>query len=539
MGLSTKPKPNTAATKTATKTAAKKPTPRVRTLANDLAALQTGVISPDNLPTAAGMMPEATATQSGGLNITKPAVDTNEWVKNRTSFAEDVPKRDWKRDIADVAPYLSNFANAFRRAPQPATPKSFNPVKFSKVNFDADKAEVDRSVAGMNQGVRFMPENQAAAVRTANLTQGIRAKNQINQAEANANAQITNTGNMANSQIDMQNVNNQNQYADAQVNRQMVNTSMQSANLANAADKFVASSNQRDLMKLEGTKYGILSKVYANSGVLDRMTADMGIDPRTNTPIMKKRAGGMYKVFGKGGTIDPRPGLTRGLIPTPQYRMSSARTPTASDSILYKQNFEKMLRNDPEAVKNNEVLTRTPWVGGLKDPDLFAYGLNQINAYDDALNPRGLMTDAQVNAELSRPLVLPKDVKKKAFGGLLEEPRPGVVGAPTNVYSRATNRHTSMGGHAYAQTMEADRTGDAMIQSAQGTSYGNAQLNIAPRAAQTSEAARSGDYFVPPAANHQYVTLKNMQRPVADQTLDKYIANTKKFKMGGKLRKLY
>jgi hypothetical protein len=369
------------------------------------------------IPTAKGLMPEVNPGGPGHRISTKAPDLKPTWMNDR-EYATDT-KPDWQRDLADVAPYVSNFANAFRRAPEPAVPKTFNPVRFQKVNFAADMAEADRTVAGLNQGLNGLSENAATAARTANLVQGQRVKNQISQEEANQNAQISNREALVNNQVDMQNVNNQNQYQDMRVNKKMVDTTMQSANLANAADKFVASSNQRDLMQLEGTKFDILSKVYRDSGVLDRLTDDMDRDKRTNTPMYKKSAGGMYKVF--------------------------------------------------------------------------------------------------------------------AHGGLIDEPKP--VG-PSNVYSRATNKYSNSAGHAYSQSLEADRARDALVLSPQGTQMAATQLNIAPQQAQTSEALRSGDYFAPPAANFQHVTMR--QRPVAaPRPVDTYLANVKRFKTGGRLLKVY
>jgi hypothetical protein len=212
---------------------------------------------------------------------------------------------DWKGAVDSVAPFVSNIANSFRRPPMPGKYKTLSPVRMGRVNMNADRVEVARAVAGANQGTRALPENEAAALRTANLIQGIRGNNQITQAENNTNVGIANQEAMANAQIDVQNTGMYNQYQDTLVNRNMVQQTAQSANLANAADKYIGIQNERAQRELDMQKFGVLSQMYKPSGVLDRLLQG------TDTPYTKQKMGGtirygkMKRVYSGGGELTP------------------------------------------------------------------------------------------------------------------------------------------------------------------------------------------------------------------------------------------
>jgi len=229
----------------------------------------------------------------------------------------------WQDQVArgaeDLAPFISNIANTFRRPPQPAVPKSLDPVRLQRVNFSGDLAEVDRTIAGQNQGLDYLPENQATAVRTANMVQGIRGRNQITQAEANQNAQIGNQESMANLGVNQANVAGYNQWQDDRTNMAMAQQAQQSANLANAADKYVGIRTENRKQDLDLDRYAIMEGLYRDSGVLKRFMDNQNLDPETGLPTYRKhrfggtlkyRAGGMMKVYGNGGYLDP-PGTRR------------------------------------------------------------------------------------------------------------------------------------------------------------------------------------------------------------------------------------
>ncbi len=200
--------------------------------------------------------------------------------------------------VESIAPYASNIINSFRRAPRPTVPRPYQYNRLTPVSYGASRAEAERAVYGANQGLNALGENAATAVRTANLTQGIRSVNQINEAEANENAQISNRVGVVNTQIANSNIDNLNRFDDMNVNAQMIDVQQQSANMANAADKYIAIRNQQRLADLEGQKFQVLSKLYEDSGVLRRLVGDSETDPRTGIPRMSPKtysAGGMLR----------------------------------------------------------------------------------------------------------------------------------------------------------------------------------------------------------------------------------------------------
>lgn len=290
---------------------------------------------------------DADQARTAGLNIPTTLATPNfsNAFKPPAGPAAAAQEPSWQSQVSagldNVVPYVSNIANSFRRPPSPAVPRGYDPVHLQRVNYGADRAEIDRTIAGQNQGLGALGENQATAVRTANLVQGIRGKNQVSQAEANQNAQISNQEIGMNSQIARGNIDNMNQYEDQRVNMRMAQQGQQSANLANAADKYVGMRNQQAMRNVERDKFNILSKVYANSGVVDRTnlvynekTGQMEPRKLSKGGDLKYRAGGklgykaggMMKVYAYGGMPDPDP--TKPVIPVnmndPMARINAA-----------------------------------------------------------------------------------------------------------------------------------------------------------------------------------------------------------------------
>ncbi len=252
------------------------------------------VTGPDMLYTSPGTYPRIQAGMS--------PVEAEEALR-RLRFERGL--KNGVSQLENIAPYASNIINSFRRAPRPTVPRPYQYNRLTPVSYGASRAEAERAVYGANQGLNALGENAATAVRTANLTQGIRSVNQINEAEANENAQISNRVGVLNTQIANSNVDNLNRFDDMNVNAQMIDVQQQSANMANAADKYIAIRNQQRLADLEGQKFQVLSKIYEESGVLDRVIGDNPLDPRTQIPRMSPKA-----KLGAGGMlrrIDPGP----------------------------------------------------------------------------------------------------------------------------------------------------------------------------------------------------------------------------------------
>jgi len=151
-------------------------------------------------------------------------------------------------------------------------PNLISPVSLRKPTNGVELREIDRSVNSLNTNAdQSLDQNTAAAVKSANLIQGLRAKGASNERTANQGIQVDNQAATINSQINMANMHKLDQYNDDKVNMQIAKTREASENVSNAADKFVQIGARKDAMDLDRQKFGILSKVYANSGVTDRL----------------------------------------------------------------------------------------------------------------------------------------------------------------------------------------------------------------------------------------------------------------------------
>jgi len=98
----------------------------------------------------------------------------------------------------------------------------------------------------------------------------------------------------------------------------------------------------------------------------------------------------------QGGTINYWNRLNSlNVKPTPNYNFSSFMgTPTNTDSLTYKNNFNLLLANDPTALYTRSIYEKygiplTGKNGSLGDKDIIDYDLNRQNAYEDALKQQG------------------------------------------------------------------------------------------------------------------------------------------------------
>ena len=205
-----------------------------------------------------------------------------------------------------VVPYVSNLVNSFRKTPRPHVPIMQNAVGSVKLNFDDQRVEADRSVRGANRSADMMlDENTAGSLKAANLASGIRAKNSIATSEANANAQLAMQTNQMNTGIEANNLARMDRYNDDAVGAQIADQRERSANLSNAADKFVMQQNEKAKAKLDLDKLNVYKELWKNSGVYDRLLTEMekqGItDPTGAKAFSGKAYGGRIAVFKNGG----------------------------------------------------------------------------------------------------------------------------------------------------------------------------------------------------------------------------------------------
>lgn len=176
-----------------------------------------------------------------------------------------------KSNLADFVPYVSNLVNAFRKPAKPMPPKLIDPVSGTRISMDDARRQVADQTQGANLATRDLDAQTGAAIRVGNMGNKFRALSDINSREAQMNAQLSNQTKYINANIASQNAAATNAYQDDIVNAQVAQTREQSANLANAADKFIAQQAVKDQIKLEKDKAIIMSKAY-NKGVYDRLT---------------------------------------------------------------------------------------------------------------------------------------------------------------------------------------------------------------------------------------------------------------------------
>ena len=172
---------------------------------------------------------------------------------------------------SDIMPYVSNFINSTRRVPLPQQPDTVSPISPAHVYYTAENAEADRQTRGANRSAdRMLDENTAGAVRAGNLAQQIRAKNSINENEANTNSQLKMEADRTNAGIDAQNVAIRNGYKNAQTEAQIAQQRAESQNIANAADKYIGQQNVKSAQQLDMAKWDTMKTLYRRSGVADR-----------------------------------------------------------------------------------------------------------------------------------------------------------------------------------------------------------------------------------------------------------------------------
>lgn len=184
-----------------------------------------------------------------------------------------------------LAPYASNIANAFRNPPMPHQPDLVNPVVLSKINLSNAKNSILRQTHTADmQANKYLDPQSAAAVRVANLSKGIEGTSQVAEQEAFLNSRQTAEQAGMNLNVNAMNVGATNRYRDSLTERNVALQREQSQNLSNAADKYIGINNEKAKADLDLKKIGVLSQMWQNSGVYDRMLKklkDRGIDDPT------------------------------------------------------------------------------------------------------------------------------------------------------------------------------------------------------------------------------------------------------------------
>lgn len=207
-----------------------------------------------------------------------------------------------------AAPFISNIVNSFRKPPMPRQGKSYNYTPLTKVNLSDERNQISSIYqAGNRAADRNVDGNTAEAIKAFNRGEEISKLSAVNEREANLNTQISNTQAQMDAQVSAANTGLVNKFQDETVERQVVNQREQSANWANAGDKFMMIQNEKSKEATELGKARVLRSAYDKSGVLKRDNA-MGQKWKTSgipdpfgedykwldeVPVKKSAMGGM------------------------------------------------------------------------------------------------------------------------------------------------------------------------------------------------------------------------------------------------------
>lgn len=155
-----------------------------------------------------------------------------------------------------VLPFVSNIANSFRKLPAPPEPNLDSTVNPNYVDYSNQRAEVTRTVRGANKTAdqQLASSTASQGAKAANLVQGMREMNRINESENNTNVQIANRTNEVNANIKANN-NSKLDYRNAQeASRQLRQQELASENLADVTNKIQLSQRDKKLQDMEDDK---------------------------------------------------------------------------------------------------------------------------------------------------------------------------------------------------------------------------------------------------------------------------------------------
>ena len=163
-------------------------------------------------------------------------------------------------NFTSIAPYISNLYNATVKPGKVPMPIMNNAPKYDLVNYDSDRNAVskDYRASMQNADLTLDPQSSVAAKMMAKAAK-FQQLSAINQAERNANTDIRNKQTEANVATAASNNAKLDLYRQQNLERDNWIKSFKSANLANAADRFVQMKNVQDQNDLEREKFGYLT----------------------------------------------------------------------------------------------------------------------------------------------------------------------------------------------------------------------------------------------------------------------------------------
>lgn len=298
-----------------------KPVPKIKfTRENILGTLGVGDLTYQTQDRMKASIARRTAFGNVGA---KTSASGSKGVSGTGSSPLSKKKINWKGALDETKPYLSNIVNSFSSVPKPSVPGLTNMVNIPRVNLNNARNVVERSARSTDlQASRSLDENTAASVHQATLANKIQGMNDIADREANANAQIAGQQAQINAGIEGANNATMNQYRDNVTNAAIATQRERSGNFANAIDKSIAIDNEKAKGQLELHKMKVMSEMWKQSGVYDRMLQRMRKAGITNPEGIAAdgtsafRAGGqMRKVFG-GGDDPNKPPATKTTFST-------------------------------------------------------------------------------------------------------------------------------------------------------------------------------------------------------------------------------
>jgi len=179
----------------------------------------------------------------------------------------DLKKPGVSAIVDKILPYASNIANAFRRAPKPSAPILNAAQKLQKINMDDARYQVGREIGASNTGAdRTLDSNTAMSVKLFNSGRKINELGKINEFEKNANAGISNQQAMLDYQNQVGNNAKLDEFNNTILEGKIADSANQSANFANAADKYIAIGNERAKGQLDLDKTKTLSTMFSTNG---------------------------------------------------------------------------------------------------------------------------------------------------------------------------------------------------------------------------------------------------------------------------------
>lgn len=176
--------------------------------------------------------------------------------------------------VNGVAPYISNIANSWRKPPMPAKTTPYSFTNLTKVNYSAERDAVNRKYGAADKAAeRNVDNNTAEAVKAYNRGQQEHEISNVNDRENQDNIRINNAQAGMDLQIKAMNTGLLNDVEHQKVQRNIANQREQSANLANAGDKFTLIGNEKRKAAVDIQKTKVLSSAFNTSGVYQRKRA--------------------------------------------------------------------------------------------------------------------------------------------------------------------------------------------------------------------------------------------------------------------------